>query len=244
MTRQQRAAQVAELRAQGLTYRQIATQLGISRSHANALVLDPDGSQDHARKQSYGRLCANGCGRYTNGGDGPGKASRYCNHCAPGIYLRKWTRENIIAAIQEWARRHGHPPSSTEWVNRTVADDGYEFPPRSAVYDSSNGNRNPPFAQWADAIEAAGFPRPYQGIKHQNRKDTPVGHPTVTRTYLVFTSNGDNTLHLVGEYEATNPQDAIEQTATDPGEYSAVAKASLQTFTLRPRLVAERHPRP
>lgn len=63
-----------------------------------------------------------------------------------------WTRERVIAAIQEWAREHGEPPRSLEWRRATPA-----FPHDATVKRL--------FGSWNAAIAAAGFePREQWGF--------------------------------------------------------------------------------
>jgi hypothetical protein len=236
MSRAEHAAEAAALYARGALQREIAEIMGLSRSHVSALLNDPDGSKDRARKDSYGGICEQ-CGRPTSGADGPAQVARFCNHCAPGHNFRIWTKDSVVEAIQEWARRYGRPPTSTEWITRTVADDGYVFPPRTAVYNSnSKGDHRQtiPFDKWADAIEAAGFPRPYTGAYRRKAM------PKHTRPYLVFKQNGDGHLALVGETEAPDNATAVEALGDGAGTYAAVAKASLMVFDVAPRLVAAR----
>lgn len=80
LPRADRAAEAAELRAQGLTYNQIAAHMGISRSYASSLICDPDGAKDRARKASYGRPCEQ-CGKQTDGSNGREKAPKLCLAC-------------------------------------------------------------------------------------------------------------------------------------------------------------------
>jgi hypothetical protein len=91
----------------------------------------------------------------------------------------RWTRESVIVAIQEFHRRYGRPPASTDWnvahakalghpekVERFYADNCY--PHANVVYGGKYGL----FDSWADAIEAAGLPRP-----------APGRYETATRSY-------------------------------------------------------------
>src|SRR4051812_22570863 len=92
-------ADAARLRAQGLVVREVASRLGISRSYANLLLLDPDGSRDRRRKDGYGGVCES-CGARTDGSNGRAKAPAVCARCAAadatlGAY---WTPERLIAA--------------------------------------------------------------------------------------------------------------------------------------------------
>lgn len=165
--RRHRAQSVKELRAQGLSTDLIALKLDISRSYVWELTNDPDGLKTRRRKESYGKSCRQ-CGRRTSGANGRDKAAELCGDCHRRLQ-RYWTRERIIDAIRAWAAQHGRPPSSSEWI-RASASPGIH-PARTNVYQSSNG-WNAPFRYWADAVEAAGFPRPLVG--HYERKKTTV----------------------------------------------------------------------
>jgi transposase len=81
LMRQERAARAAELRAEGLRLVDIASRMGLSVSYTWALLKDPDGSADHARKRSYGGVCDT-CGRPTHGSDGRSKAPTRCAECS------------------------------------------------------------------------------------------------------------------------------------------------------------------
>lgn len=153
MTREERAAVALRLRAQGLTAAQIAARMGVSRSYAASLYRDPDGRQEKSRKDAYRGTCES-CGARTHGSNGRSRAPRFCATCH-GPSTRIWTREAVIEAIQRWNREHGSPPYSDDW-DRSA--NGY--PHRSSCYGPGA-----PFKKWADAIEAAGFPRPYSGTR-------------------------------------------------------------------------------
>jgi hypothetical protein len=237
MGRAELAADVRRLReTHGLRFDQIGERLGISRTYANALFLDPTGDTDRARKDAYGGVCED-CGGPTSGSEGPSKVAQFCLHCAPNRQNRKWTRETVIAAIQHWAAEHGKPPRASDWNNARRNNGNYEYPPATSVYKSDRSRA--PFETWADAIEAAGFPRPLRG-QHE-RKAAHMTSTRFTRTYIVFSVNGDG-LSIIGETEAATNQEAIEALAGDAGKYASVAKATLQTYTLAPKLVASREP--
>src|SRR5262245_31529878 len=56
----------------------------------------------------------------------------------------KWTREDIICAIQMWAEENGKPPWSNDWKKT-----GGDWPNNSTVATR--------FGSWNKAIKAAGF---------------------------------------------------------------------------------------
>jgi repressor LexA len=80
---------------------------------------------------------------------------------------RRWTRENIIEAIRLWASEHGQPPGARDW---NQGKQGPRFPATMSVY-RSGGSLSQPFSSWAEAIEAAGFPKPRIGVRHYNPED-------------------------------------------------------------------------
>lgn len=145
MTRAEKAAFVAEKRAEGWTHAQIADALGIARGYVANLGWDPDGAKSRRHKAKYAVECA-GCGATTNPGE-PGKKSGYCSRCFSGHVTQKWTREAIVEAIQTWAEQHGRLPAAHEWTVRGTASKG--FPSSTACQYV--------FGSWNAAIEAAGF---------------------------------------------------------------------------------------
>ena len=61
-----------------------------------------------------------GCGAYTQPRNGKGDAYTHCKRCHPGAIERRWTREEVLAAMGEWRERYGGLPSSYDW-SRTHA---------------------------------------------------------------------------------------------------------------------------
>lgn len=80
LPRAERVAEAAELRTLGLTQQQIADRMGLSPSYVQALLTDPTGEKEIARRKRYGRLCEN-CGKLTDGSGGRAKAPRLCLAC-------------------------------------------------------------------------------------------------------------------------------------------------------------------
>lgn len=68
--------------------------------------------------------------------------SDLCHPCASAA-RRVWTRETIIAAVQQWAAEHGRPPAAADWVRG-----GRDHPPISSVY-RTRSKPHSPFAAWA-----------------------------------------------------------------------------------------------
>lgn len=162
--RMSRAERVEEIRRverehPGSSRAEQAELLGITRSTLNNLLTDPDGSKQAARRAGYTGVCE-GCGGETKS-DGSSRGSRLCARCSKPT--RYWTRERVIAAIQAWAAEHGEPPTAYDWQH---ADPDGRWPAASSVYGGpSRGHRARAFPSWADAVEAAGFPRPRTGVR-------------------------------------------------------------------------------
>lgn len=147
-----------QLREQGLQRKEIAARLGITIHAVHDYLHDPDGSKKRARIEGYGKRhpCVD-CGAPTSGAAGLTRTAQRCSSCRKRVERegRFWTRERIIEAIQRWARtHHGMPPFSTEWNSKGR---GSGYPPTTTVLAR--------FGSWAAAVEAAGFPRPFVGIK-------------------------------------------------------------------------------
>ena len=163
--KKQLAAEVREMREHGAKFAEIARALGISHSYASELYHDPTGEKGRLRKQGYAGRCAF-CGNPTTGANGRANAPRLCIKCSARIsqQARVWNRENVIKAIQAWAEDHGRPPLAMDWIRTGVTSSGVPHPGFSSVYRYKHSS-SAPFASWADAVEAAGFPRPRVGHK-------------------------------------------------------------------------------
>jgi len=229
--RSERYAEIRADRAQGVPWKVTCERIGISHTYYYDVLNDPDGSATRARKDSYRRPCPGydgPCGRLMDGANGFGpKAPRLCAACANkrNHAEKTWTRETVIAAIQRFAKEHGRPPTSTEWI---TADPENGYPPRSSVYVSYHRSVSP-FAKWADAIEAAGFPRPLKG-----RKLGPQGRggSNYMREYIVLKRAGEGWTELATE--ARDPERAIEAVADEPGQYVAILKRLFVVDDVKP----------
>ena len=246
------APQAVRLRAAGATAREIAEALGVSRSYAADLYLDPSGEKAKTRKQSYGQPCMD-CGAPTSGYEGHKKEPR-CVRCANiknGLGKTKWPRERIIEAIRWWNSEYGEPPASTDWNAHTARHQLHDEP-RAVRFEELFAAGTVPwfnsvvrrFGSFNNAIRAAGFePRPSYGGSGNERRRSNYGkakpnlgahriywHTTGGRTKimhaLVLRRNGDGWVE-VGETEARSYQDAVENLATEPGDYLAVPTAQV-----------------
>jgi len=162
MTRAEKHAALVSLRASGFTIAEAGAVVGLTHSGARNILNDPDGSKQRARRERYRGTCAR-CGGKTDGSCGYRSCTVHCAACAIIVQHenKRWTREAVIEAIQLWAAEHdGQPPLASEWLH--ASEDG-RFPNRGSVYRNGK-NQGHPFAKWADAIEAAGFPRPHVGV--------------------------------------------------------------------------------
>jgi hypothetical protein len=218
--RAERAAVALRLRAEGKLLREIAAAMGVSRAYASELVDDPEGVKVRARKASYSGVCID-CGEPTDGSNGPSQASLRCKDCA-AIHdhsERLWTADRVVAAIQRFAQANGRPPVSTEWNSAGHGD----YPYTSEVLRECGS--------WANAIEAAGFPRPFRG-----NKVLPYGQGAhnMARSYMVLHRHGNGGWHEVGIVEAWKPDNAVEDAATEAGEYVAVLATAFMPVEVAP----------
>lgn len=125
MTRAERAAEAARLRAEGLKLREVAERMGLSVSYAHALLKDPDGSLDRARKQSYGSPCVD-CGKPTNGSNGAQGAADRCWSCN-GNHTRRLHRRWLTESFEEWVDMFGVPPAVLDWSEAHARNAGQEW---------------------------------------------------------------------------------------------------------------------
>lgn len=196
-----------------LTGREKAALLGMSYSAYKNLIYDPDGSKQRARRESYVGECLR-CGAETRS-NGTSQASRLCVSCAQAEQMQ-WTPERIIAAIQAFHARHGRTPSSHEWLLG---------PEEGCPYTATVLNR---FPKWADAIEAAGFPRPTVGGPYLIRERG------TTVEYAVFRMNGS--AELLGITDARSVVEAIGNLADTEGRYGAVSISQIQIRDVKQQL--------
>jgi hypothetical protein len=84
-----------------------------------AYFYDPTGDKARAVKARHVGACR-GCGAYTRPRNGKGDAYPYCKACHPGSIERRWTREQVLAAMGESRSRYGWLPSPCDW-SRTHA---------------------------------------------------------------------------------------------------------------------------
>jgi hypothetical protein len=122
-----------------------------------------------------------------------------------GGRIPAWSKDTIIAAIQRWATEHGAPPTANSWSKK---QDG--CPACSTVLKH--------FGSWANAIEAAGFPRPVRG----GQRAEPVAHE-VQSDASVFPSSDEE------------PKPEVEPPAADPPPTQEPEPSEdLELYTLAP----------
>jgi hypothetical protein len=164
-TRADRHSEFVLLRSQGRTSSNIADLCGLSVSYVRDVLNDPEGQKVRSRKLRYRGVCVD-CGRSTSGSDGRSAAPDRCVRCGSEA-RRYWTRTRIIDAIDRWVTIYGEPPTVSEWGKsnplapawrkKRMAEARGTWPELRVVQRV--------FGSWADAIEAAGYPRPRRGPK-------------------------------------------------------------------------------
>ena len=139
---EQRRTKVAQLRAQDLTYAQIANRLGVARSTVHRDLADPGREVARAARARRTATCP-GCEgpmSPSEGGTGP----EACWDCA--LELRRGTaRMRVVVEMGRWNEEHGRPPTVGDW--REAAG---SWPAPSAVQRL--------FGSWSDGLVASGFP--------------------------------------------------------------------------------------
>jgi len=94
-----------------------------------------------------------------------------------------WTRERIVQAIREWAKRTGKPPGARQW-RKPISCKGWKIGDPVQHHRPSMARVIQVFGSWSAAIAAAGFkPRPggYQRDIDYRPRPRPThckrGHP-------------------------------------------------------------------
>jgi hypothetical protein len=193
MTRRERLYPViAELREQGLTFKQIGARLGISLKAAHDYYTDPTGDKARARKLKNARPCLD-CGKLVNV-DGrrtnPAERCVQCNNDRRKI----WTRDALILAIQEWADDNGGvPPVATDWNPAHARAVGR--PDKAARFERDGHwpqvyTVQRVFGSWNAAIREAGFEPHRPGTYGRPGEDSEVIASTAAR-YLAGSSSSE-----------------------------------------------------
>lgn len=113
MTRLGLAIRATLLYESGLTQKQVARRMGLSRSYVQTLIADPDGSKEAARKARYTNRCVD-CGAVVG---------RDVARCPLHGALRQievaqeqsCTKADVAEAFERWEEAHGEPPRQPEW---------------------------------------------------------------------------------------------------------------------------------
>jgi DNA-directed RNA polymerase subunit RPC12/RpoP len=160
MTRLERHEQIKALKAEGLTFKEIAARLGLAYGTVWAVDKDPSGDKDRIRKAKRSRPCLD-CGRrVTNSGSEPPMRCKKCER------KRLGTMESRRAQAARFTGRY------TRWTDgqllealRSVAvDGGVSVNAYRAAYAQAPSGSLPSsplfsmrFGTWNDAVEAAGL---------------------------------------------------------------------------------------
>lgn len=187
--RLQLAEQVKALRDDGFTHTEVAARLGISRSYASCLAIDPDGSQVRARKDSYRQPCPH-CGEPMTGTFGRTRQPTMCAKCALAAQHedRHWTPEEVIAAFQTFHERFGRSPGAADAMGLHASTRDKWSPERAREIEAARAERLLPipstvqreFGSWAAALTAAGLDQnPTGGAAHRQLRLGPAQRATL-----------------------------------------------------------------
>lgn len=185
MTRAEKATKAQELRAQGLTYREIGEQMGFAIQTVHAWLSDPDRSREVARKRSYGGTCAD-CGGATDGSNGRDLAPERCRACQIEYQheARRWTPETIVEAIQAFHAENGRVPTTQEWM---APERGSRFPCTNTVIRECG--------RWSTAIRSAGFESYKPNMP--DRAESATRRAEIVRRYL----SGQRIAHIARDLD-------------------------------------------
>lgn len=205
LSRVERAARVRALLASGMTTREIAAAWGLAPTSIRALVSDPTGEKQLARRERYRRPCAS-CGRLLSGADGPTPREGRSGLCIKCVASVVWTRPKIIAAFWLFAAKYSRPPTVYDADPALARQAAYQrrasaarqkrlleqaeafhrdglLPSATTVYDRFGG--------WTAALLAAGFDRNRRG-RPSKRNVRPEREGSSGRTLLRDCGNPDD----------------------------------------------------
>jgi hypothetical protein len=116
-TRAERVEWVDALFAAGYSHRQIAAELGVSRSYVRDLRYDPTGDKARERKERTQTGTCVDCGARTSYGKRGQGPSKRCQACSNTRFYeeRLWTQEAIIEALRGFHGRYGKSPRATDF---------------------------------------------------------------------------------------------------------------------------------
>lgn len=89
---------ITELRAQGLTWKQIAERLNVTWTFAADVFNDPDGSKRRERQKRYEGVCVD-CGGPTSGSGGFGNAPSRCLRCSRGDFGERPSQPSVRRSL-------------------------------------------------------------------------------------------------------------------------------------------------
>ncbi|MDQ3274644.1 MAG: hypothetical protein M3Q39_06325 [Actinomycetota bacterium] len=157
---------IVEMRAEGLTWREIAARLGISKSLTQDYGSDATGAKALARKL---KGSCRDCGTPIRSDTRP--RPERCPGCW-NAHRTEASKVRIVEAMRAWAERFGDPPTATDWnrgpsqrpLNRASAmrkdeTEDEEWPSATSVVRV--------FGSWNAGISAAGF-EPVGRGQHRN----------------------------------------------------------------------------
>lgn len=136
----------------GDTIKAIAAHFDVKPKTVYEWLADPDGSRARERKLSYRSACPN-CGADTSP-PAADEEARLCRRCA---HPSEWTREAIVAALQDAERELGRRPTSTNFNRTHVTRRGVEALARYERVGLDQAVMRRVFGSWPAAIVAA-FP--------------------------------------------------------------------------------------
>lgn len=148
-TRQKSVDEIKLLRSHGLSNAEIAEKMGIKINSIYKYLWDPDGKKTQEARSLMMRPCPVCETTLIQ------KHAKQCLSCyrAKVQTNLRWSPETTAEAIQRFHQEFGHVPTSRDMFDISVRRRDYPSQKHAIKHHGS----------WANAVEAAGFPRPRHG---------------------------------------------------------------------------------
>jgi hypothetical protein len=147
-----------ELRADGMTLREIADLLGVAVQTVHTWLNDPDRSKAKARRLTYGGTCVD-CGKPTDGSGGIGRGRQRCADCRVAYMRTMEYREEQSQRTAGMGRKYTDDDIIRHM--RAAAVDGVLT---GGIYEANRAPDSPSkptimlrFGKWNECVERAGL---------------------------------------------------------------------------------------
>lgn len=150
-----RVRQIQNLKALGLSNKEIGKKIGLRQDTVRKYARDPEGLDLERSYERLKRPCP--CGRRMIS-TRSAKCCWECNEEALRARRRRWTPERVIGALQRYYFEQGHIPTQEGMLKYNQGH-----------YCGSQAVANA-FGSWSKGLDAAGFPPRPRGKSSKNLK--------------------------------------------------------------------------